>query len=748
MSAPHLEPDRDAITAFVDALFRYADEGGFVSLRAFRDDRSETWRADRWPVKKLTGGGLGPVIDAAAAFAGECANATEQVVFAPPIVTLKNARGAAQEDIANGVALSVDCDANPAAARELLEGILGPATVAVATGGEWICPGTGEVLPRVHLHWRLQEPTREAEDHACLKDARRMAQKLAGADGSGVPPVHPMRWPGSWHRKASPKLVRIVALNESAEIDLGDALERLREVAGSVEEAVGDSSELHQSGEPEADPLDLLAALTVIANDGIDEKDDKRRRGLPWREWNRIGMAIWRATGGSSSGLAMFLAWSEKSEKYNEADARDRWANYKKFPPTNIGAGTLFYEAKKARPDGGKPSDIENDYFFIPRQEAQSENCDSSHTNQQEEPEEDWEDFNADTSSNKQQKFDISSFTVQGWISRDLPEPDILLGPFSTTSRGLFVADTGLGKTNVAMGAAFAMASGQPFLHWSCKRSARILFIDGEMSKRLLKRRIRDAVNRCGAIPEGLYFLSRDDVETMPSLNSPEGQKFVDEFISSAGGVDFVFFDNIQSLLVGDMKDEESWQQTLPWVRSLTRCCIGQLWVHHTGHNTGRAYGTKTREWQLDTVMLAEAVERDGTDIAFSLSFTKARERTPENRGDYDPVVITLANDQWVVEGESAPHKGRSPSPLGQKFYEALLDALASGCVSSSPQSANRPAVSNPTWMSECVKRGLLDATSDDRIKNKNRALFSKYRRELVACEWVACNGDLTWSIR
>src|SRR4051794_12488381 len=163
MSA-HLQPDREAITIFVNALFRYADEGGFVSLRAFRDDRDGTWRRDRWPVKKLNGAGLGIIIDAAVAFAAECANATERVVFAPPIVTLKNASEAAEKDVSNGVALSVECDADAAAARVLLEGLLGPATIVAASGGEWVNPDTGEVSPRLHLHWRLQEPTREPGD--------------------------------------------------------------------------------------------------------------------------------------------------------------------------------------------------------------------------------------------------------------------------------------------------------------------------------------------------------------------------------------------------------------------------------------------------------------------------------------------------------------------------------------------------------------------------------------------------------
>lgn len=353
--------------------------------------------------------------------------------------------------------------------------------------------------------------------------------------------------------------------------------------------------------------------------------------------------------------------------------------------------------------------------------------------------EEDWESY-AST------KPDPAVYTVQGWLDRDLPEPDMLLGPFSTTSRGMLVADTGLGKTNFAIAAAFAMATGQPFLHWANNRAARVLFIDGEMSRRLLRARIRDAARRANVTPNNLYFMSRDDFDNMPPLNTPMGQRFIDNFIYRTGGADFVYFDNVQALLLGDMKDEEPWQQTLPWIRSLTRRAIGQLWVHHTGHDTGRSYGTKTREWQLDTVALAEPVERSGADIAFSLRFTKARERGPDNRGDFDPVVVTLVNDQWAVEGSSR-RGGKPPSPTGSKFYDALLDAVVSaGQISS--LSAGKPATTTASWLSECTRLGILDATDDKRVKAVNRALFSKHRRELIAVKWIACNGDLSWSTR
>ena len=711
--------DRDMIADFIDALFRYADEGTYVQLRAFVDSSNGgTW--GNCPAVKMNGVGPSELIDTAAHYAQRCANAAEPVVFCPPIVTLKNAITAAEKDVANGIALSVECDQAPSKARALLEFLLGPATIVVKSGGEWTCPVTGVVEAKLHLHWRLQEPTRAHDDHLLLKEARRLAQQLVGADGSAVPLVHPLRWPGSWHRKSTPRLTRVLALNEDAEIDLGKALELLREaVAARGEDASKADYTTHKSSEPEADPLDVVAALAVIPN-----------ADLPWDEWNRIGMASWRATGGNDAGFAMFAAWSAKSGKNYPAETRARWDHYPTSPPTLIGAGTLFYLAAEAQSGWRKPSD------FVP---PRSGDAFADYGNGY------WPEGDAPRSAEEKvtgtAPLDPPAYTVQSWLDRDLPEPDLLLGPFSTTSRGMLVADTGIGKTNIAIAMAFAMAGGQPFLHWTGYRTARILFIDGEMSRRLLRARIRDAARRAGAVPENLYFLCRDDLPDMPPLNSRAGQRFIDAFIEQYGGVDFIYFDNIQALLLGDMKDEEPWQQTLPWIRDLTRRSIGQLWIHHTGHDTGRAYGTKTREWQLNSVMLAEKVAQAGADIAFSLKFNKARERTPDNRGDFDPVVVTLVDDIWTAEGGT--RRGKPLSPLEQKFFLALQDALAAPGATI-VNINGRPCATTEQWKYECIRLGLINSKKEP---NKQRALFHSYRNKLIAKDRVACQADLTWII-
>jgi RecA-family ATPase len=185
------------------------------------------------------------------------------------------------------------------------------------------------------------------------------------------------------------------------------------------------------------------------------------------------------------------------------------------------------------------------------------------------------------------------------WIDRDIPPPDLLCGTWlSTTSRVLITGPTGLGKTMLAVALAIATASGGTFLHWDAGRVARILYVDGEMSRREMRRRLCDEGTRSGLKPENLFVLSKEDFDEMPPLNTEAGQAWMDAKIDETKP-DLVIFDNIQSLVAGDHGKEESWAPVLGWVRSLTRRRIGQIWLHHTGHNENHSYGTKTREWQM-----------------------------------------------------------------------------------------------------------------------------------------------------
>jgi RecA-family ATPase len=202
--------------------------------------------------------------------------------------------------------------------------------------------------------------------------------------------------------------------------------------------------------------------------------------------------------------------------------------------------------------------------------------------------------------------------SVEDWLARDLPEPDFLMGSWlSTTSRAILNAATGLGKTNFLLTLLAHMADGADFLHWRARRPARGLFIDGEMSRRLLRQRVRDVVRRLGRQPAGLHILSHEDIPDFAPLNTAAGQNAINAIISTIGKLDFICFDNIMSLISGDHREDEGWRQTNDFRMSLTKREIGQVWAHHTGHDASHGYGTKVREWAMDVVIqLNEACGR------------------------------------------------------------------------------------------------------------------------------------------
>ena len=350
MNAMPLLADRGQIGTFLGALFRYADPGTFVSLRAF--DQFERGKPPIL-IDPILVDDNHALIARAGRAADHVANIAAPAVFAPPVATFSNASHARTVDLANGVALSVEIDAGDAHAKlRQLEHLLGPVTVAITSGSDWVNPDTGEVHPKMHLHWRLSEPTRTPEDHQRLQDARWLAAVLVEADRSAAPSAHPLRWPGSWNRKGTAKLAGIVMHNDAAELHLGDAFEALQTAVEASGLGKADDGP-RVSGEPQA-PLPLIAsAFAALPNADV-----------PWDEWTRMGMAVWRATGASEEGLAIWAEWSAKSGKHTEEACADRWRHYSTSPPQRIGAGTIFHMARLAgwvRPTRAASAPPQND---------------------------------------------------------------------------------------------------------------------------------------------------------------------------------------------------------------------------------------------------------------------------------------------------------------------------------------------------------------------------------------------------
>ena len=335
-----MQADRNELARFIRALFRYADPGSWVTLRAFYEEKDRPWRTGQWRTVQV-GEGLDEIIDAAVAVATAAANDPDTVVFCPPVCTFLSADSATEQNVQNGLCLLIDCDHTPNLSRAKLEALLGPATLIVASGGTW------EGEDKYHLYWRLQQPTRAFAEHDMLKQTRVYGAEYAGSDPTSGPISHPIRWAGSWHRKREPRLAKVVAESDN-EIDLHTAFQLLKNVVGEKEEPRAGGATL-------ASLEDLTSALEAIPNPVSPAETNPQRS---WEDWNNVGMALWIASGGSAAGKTLWEAWSAKSPKNAVLRTQDRWAHYSYAPPSRTGAEKLFALAKKHDPNWHRPGEV------------------------------------------------------------------------------------------------------------------------------------------------------------------------------------------------------------------------------------------------------------------------------------------------------------------------------------------------------------------------------------------------------
>jgi hypothetical protein len=237
-----------------------------------------------------------------------------------------------------------------------------------------------------------------------------------------------------------------------------------------------------------------------------------------------------------------------------------------------------------------------------------------------------------------------------------------------------------------------------------------------------------------------LFPLSKEDFEEMPPLNTEEGQDWMDEKIVETRP-DLIIFDNIQALITGDHCKEESWAPVLPWVRSLTKRRIGQAWFHHTGHNEGHSYGTSTRQWQMDTCILLERVS-DVEELTFTIRFTKARARRPENYADFEDTTIGLRSNKWQI---TQAGKKKDKVPESAKIaYDLLKKAINEAgelpSVGDNVQAGVR-GVRVSMWRKYCETGAITHGESEDAL----RKAFGRAADKLQALKLIQVWAGWVW---
>jgi AAA domain/Primase C terminal 2 (PriCT-2) len=389
------EVDRSQLETFIRTVFKHAT-GGYVSLRTFSDkDRNK--KPTRMTSVKHNGTNLDDLIKQAYYEAIRAAHNPKKAVFCPPTATFTNSKHAREIDLHEGLVLSIECDKCPREALTKLEALLGPATLVVHSGGEWTNPETGETEPKLHVYYLLKIPARGKDELKKLKQARALATKFVGGDASNVSIVHPIRWPGSVHRKGTPKLCRIVSRNDDVEIELDTALGILQKTVGeyplsktSTDKSVG----MRETAEA-FKHLPLVSLGVGIKNDL--EEIRSAANAIPPEviadepNWMNLARALaWEAKGRPEDTEALWEILdtvSKKAPGYDKDDNRrkfDRYIDEAGGHEKPITIGTLFHLAyehgwqrensstlkpgtsKPSTPITWNPSDLRVSYSNVP----------------------------------------------------------------------------------------------------------------------------------------------------------------------------------------------------------------------------------------------------------------------------------------------------------------------------------------------------------------------------------------------
>lgn len=196
--------------------------------------------------------------------------------------------------------------------------------------------------------------------------------------------------------------------------------------------------------------------------------------------------------------------------------------------------------------------------------------------------------------------------TVAELLALDIPPREMLLSPI-IPSQGLAMlySPRGIGKTHVALGIAYAVASGGTFLRWRAPKPRRVLLIDGEMPGATLQARLASIAAGAEIEPPDPSFLRilAADLQGfggVPNLATAEGVAALDPLLH---GDEFIIVDNISTTCRhGRENESESWEPVQDWALRQRRAGRSVLFVHHAGKG-GAQRGTSRREDVLDTVI-------------------------------------------------------------------------------------------------------------------------------------------------
>jgi hypothetical protein len=498
------------------------------------------------------------------------------------------------------------------------------------------------------------------------------------------------------------------------EEQIGEFLAECAPIIGSKGERNGvDRVSPQTSGKGlRGDTLQVVAALSCIPNDGPAD----------WEAWNRIGMATWAATGGSTAGLAAFHAWSEQHPAYDATETDRRWQHYATSPPTAIGAGTLFHMARGTQEEPPPPSESDFDGEAIASSVKET----------------------AEVEADTPLKSALWSSTAS-WIEANIkPRPWIVPGYLLRGSVTLLVGAGAAGKSSIVKAWAVAGICVIPFGRFAPKVPIRILSYNVEDDRDEEWRRLSATLRQFDRTPAdlagNLMLVGPNDIGTLLERDANTGKIRLTAAMSELTALiaefrpDVVFLDPVVELHTSEENDNTGLRAIVAQLRTLARtynCALCLL--HHTRKGATAPGDPDTARGASSIVGAARIVftlcgmsEVEAQDAGVPLAHRKHFFRLDGAKMNYTPegdpewferTPYTLDNGETVAAAVPwTPPK----HTLAADDYSTMIAAISNSYPPFSP----RLSTDLRSFSTLCVKHGVADKDGQKKALATLKAQF------------------------
>jgi RecA-family ATPase len=223
---------------------------------------------------------------------------------------------------------------------------------------------------------------------------------------------------------------------------------------------------------------------------------------------------------------------------------------------------------------------------------------------------------------------------IQDYRKLNIPIPNFILERlFKERSINFLFGEKGKGKSMFALGLAYAMSHGLPFLNYKTPYCYPVILVDGEMDPYDLIERDKPFQETFGEAPKDYFhvvnwYFQKD--QNIPDIKDQIGQDLITNYCKKVEELTnkppFLILDNLRSLSNYIENDSDSWRPIGKWLLKLRGLGYTTLVLDHTGHGSSHMRGTSSKSDWANVCLKIESEGQKGGKI-MKVKSKKCRKR-------------------------------------------------------------------------------------------------------------------------